>query len=92
MLILLQLQEKIEKYRITPRNIYNFDEKGFLIGLFKIFKRIVTIEHLKNKKTLRASQNSNREFISLIACICADNTFLPPALIYKGENNELRDI
>jgi hypothetical protein len=83
MLILLQLQEKIEKYHITPRNIYNFDEKGFLIGLFKTSKRIVTIEHLKSKKIFGASQDGNREFISLIACICADGIFLSSALIYK---------
>ncbi|PVH98908.1 hypothetical protein DM02DRAFT_471042, partial [Periconia macrospinosa] len=35
------LHEKIEKYRIRPSNIYNFDEKGFLLGLCRTMKRIV---------------------------------------------------
>ena len=33
-----------------------------------------------------ANQDRNREFISLLACISADLTAIPPALIYKGEN------
>ena len=40
---------------------------------------------------LGASQDSNREFITLLACVYSDGTPLPPALIYKGENNDLRD-
>ncbi len=30
-------------------------------------------------------------FISLLACICADTTAIPPALIYKGESFDLQD-
>jgi hypothetical protein len=63
MLILHWLQEKIEKYFITSRNIYNFDEKGFLIGLSKTFKRIVFIEHLRNKKILGASLLEVRPYL-----------------------------
>ena len=74
-----------------PQEHLQFDEKGFLIGLSKTSKRIVTVEHLLSKKILGASQDGNREFISLIACICVDDTFLPPVLIYKCENNELPD-
>jgi hypothetical protein len=46
---------------------------------------------LRSKKILGINQDNNREFISLIACIYADGTSLPPELIYKKENNELRD-
>jgi hypothetical protein len=38
-----------------------------------------------------ASQDGSREFISLLACICADGTFLPLALIYKGDLADLQD-
>ena len=38
-----------------------------------------------------ASQNGSREFISLLACIGATGTALPPMLIYKGESMTLRD-
>ncbi|EFR03583.1 hypothetical protein MGYG_06581 [Nannizzia gypsea CBS 118893] len=36
-------REAIAKYNITPENIYNFDEKGFLIGLEHAVKRIIPI-------------------------------------------------
>ena len=38
-----------------------------------------------------ASQDSSREFISLLACIGATGTVLPPMLIYEGESMALRD-
>ncbi|THC92492.1 hypothetical protein EYZ11_008030 [Aspergillus tanneri] len=85
------LSEKIEKYNIHPSNVYNFDEKGFQIGLSRSTKRVVTREALRRGKLLGASQDGNREFITLIAAICADYSHLPPALIYKGESNDLQE-
>jgi hypothetical protein len=38
-----------------------------------------------------ASQDSNREFISLLACVSAIGVALPPALLYKGESGDLQD-
>ena len=38
-----------------------------------------------------AKQDSSREFISLLASICADGTAIPPALIYKGASGDLQD-
>jgi hypothetical protein len=66
-----QLREKTEKYNIPFTNIHNFDEKGFLIGLSKSTKRIVSIEALQSKRLLGASQEGSREFITLIASTCA---------------------
>src|ERR1700742_3895824 len=86
-----QLQEKMRKYNIDPSNIYNFDEKGFLIGISRSTKRIVSREALKSRRIIGASQDGNREFITLIALICADGSYLPPALIYKGESKDLQD-
>ena len=45
---------------------------------------------LKNKKTLGSSQDGSREFISLLATICADGTHMTPALIYQGESGDLQ--
>lgn len=36
------------------------------------------------------SQDGSREFISLLACACADGTTTPPALIYQGTSNDLQ--
>lgn len=54
-------------------------------------KRIVPIDHLRSKRTLGSSQDGSREFISLLATICADGSALPPALIYQGASLDLQD-
>jgi hypothetical protein len=38
----------MERYFITSENIYNWDEKGFLIGLAHAVKRIMTLVALKS--------------------------------------------
>ena len=89
--ILYQLRRIIETYHIKPQNTYNFDEKGFLLGLCQTRKRIVPRQHLRTKSTLGTIQDGSREFISLLATICADGTALPPALIYQGASYDLQD-
>jgi hypothetical protein len=42
---------------------------------------------LKQGKIKGALQTGNRSWITLIATICADGTYLPPALIYQGQGN-----
>jgi hypothetical protein len=91
LLFSIQLHEKIEKYNISASNIYNVDEKGFLIGLSRATKRIISADALKSKRTTRASQDGSREFITLIASICADGSSLAPALIYQGASHDLQD-
>lgn len=54
-------------------------------------KRVVAINQIKNKKILRASQDGNWEFISLLAYICADGSAIPLGLIYQGESKDMYD-
>ena len=54
-------------------------------------KRTVPRKHLESKKTLGKNQDGSREFISLLATICADGTVLAPALIYQGDTYDLQD-
>jgi hypothetical protein len=61
----------IEKYKITTKNIYNFNEKGFLIGFSCTMKRIMTQEALKLGRIKKLKQDGNRKFISILACISA---------------------
>ena len=51
----------------------------------------MSLEALESGRITHASQDGNREFISLLACIGADGTALPPALIYKGNSGILQD-
>lgn len=91
LLIFIQLIDGIKKYNITADNLYNWDEKGFIIGLANAVRRLMTKEALDSGRITNASQDGSREFISLLACICADETALPPALIYKGDSGSLQN-
>ena len=53
-------------------------------------KRIMTKETYKQGQIHHVQQDENQEFISLLTCICADGTALPPALIYQGASNDLQ--
>jgi hypothetical protein len=76
---------------ITAENIYNFDEKGFLIGMSRTMKRIMSLEAYKSGRVTKNKQDGNREFISLLACVSAIGRAIPPLLIYRGANGELQD-
>jgi DDE superfamily endonuclease len=85
------LKGKIEKYEIEVHNMYNMDEKGFLIGVLNKSKRIYTKSEAVRGKLLGAGQDGNREWITVIASICADGTSLPPGLIYQAISGNLQD-
>jgi hypothetical protein len=70
-------------------NIYNFNKKGFLIGLGRSLKRVMAREALKSGRITKAKQDGSREFISILACISAIGRWIPPLLIYKGESGDL---
>lgn len=53
-------------------------------------KRIMTKEAYRRGRIRSALQDGNREFITLLACVCADGTATPPALIYQGSSNDLQ--
>ena len=76
------LKEKIEKYEIEVHNIYNMDEKGFLISVFNKSKRIYTKSEAVWGKLLGTSQDGNRKWITVIVSIYTDGISLPPGLIY----------
>jgi hypothetical protein len=64
--------------------MYNWDKKGFLIKIAKALKRIIFRKVYNNKQIKAIKQDGFREFISLLATICADGIKLLFALIYKG--------
>jgi hypothetical protein len=71
--------------------MYNWDKKGFLIGLACTLKRIMTKKLYDSGRITSVVQDSSREFISLLASIYADGTAFPLALIYKGASRDLQD-
>ena len=76
---------KIEEYQIEPGQMYNMNEKGLLMGntsrTHRVFNRAMW-----DRGGLRAAiQDRSREWITILATICADGTALDPSLIYASE-------
>jgi hypothetical protein len=55
------LSARIKKYDILPENVYNMDEKGFLISRLQKTQRVFTKDLYKQGKLVGASQNDSRE-------------------------------
>jgi hypothetical protein len=53
----------IEKYKITAKNIYNFNEKGFLMGFGRLLKRIMLRATLELGRITKSKQDGSRKFI-----------------------------
>ena len=79
------------KHHIKPHNLWNFDEKGFLIGMCHASKRIVPLKSLKKGQIKGTLQDGNREFISLLAAVSAAGEKMSPSLIYQSESGDLQD-
>ena len=54
-------------------------------------QRIMSIEALRSGRVTHASHDGSQEFNSLLTCIAADGTSLPPALINQGEVRVFQD-
>ena len=84
------LRQKLEYYRISTENQYNMDEKGFMIGVMNKEQRIFTKDTFQKGHTLAANQDGNREWITILATICADGTFLPPGILYQSKSGDIQ--
>ena len=51
----------------------------------------MTLEALRSGWITHMMTDGNQEFVTLMACICADGTSIPVSLIYKGESHDLQD-
>jgi hypothetical protein len=87
----VQLKSKKLEYEIVPENEYNMDEKGFLIGVLQERKRVFNKQMREQGLLLGARQDGNREWVTVIGCICADGTHLPPGIIYQATSGNVRD-
>ncbi len=85
------LQEKMIKYNIEPENTYNMDEKGFLIGWSTKQQRVFSKASRASNLSKGALQDGNREWITCLACICADGSAIAPALIFAGASGTLQE-
>ena len=84
------LVDKVSQYDVLPSNTYNMDEKGFLIGVIGRSKRIFSKARWESKEVRASLQDGSREWITLLAAICADGSHLPPGLIYESKKSAIQ--
>ena len=85
------LREKISKYDVEAGNTYNMDEKGCMLGILTRSKRVFSRRLYEEGRIKAHIQDGNREWITLLACICADGSALAPALIYQSASGSIQD-
>jgi hypothetical protein len=67
------------------------DEKGFMIGVMNKQRRIFSKDAFEKGRIIGATHDGNREWITVLATICADGTWIPPALIYASQSGDIQD-
>ena len=71
-----------EKYHIVPRNTYNLEEKGFILGVGQPVKRIC-----RNARTSATyKEHRVRKSCTVVETICTDSFTLTPLIIFHGEH------
>jgi hypothetical protein len=75
-----------EEHRFREENIYGGDESGLMTGVAQKEKVIGA----KGKKTQHQKRGVNRQNTTVIATICADGTYIPPIVIFKGKHYQVR--
>ena len=84
------LHSKMEEYHVLAENTYNMDEKGFIVGVTGRSKRVFSKELYERKEVRDSLQDSSREWITVLACVGADGSALPPSLIFQAANGNIR--
>ena len=67
------------------------DEKGFLLGILQKGKRYFSKWRYKEGGMKWQLQDGNREWITVIGCICGDETSLLLGLIYQAVSGNLQN-
>ncbi|OCK91028.1 DDE-domain-containing protein [Cenococcum geophilum 1.58] len=79
-----------DKYSIKhSKFIHNFDEKGVMLGRAATARIIVSGRNSRERsKNRTVRQPGSRESVSIIETITADGSYLPPFLIWQGQQHQ----
>ena len=80
---------KMEEYQLEPGNIYNMDEKGLMLGVTGRSKRVFSRDMWEQGELRSNLQDGSREWITILATICADGTALPPSLVFQSDAEQV---
>jgi len=78
------LDKVIKEFKIKPQNIYNMDEKGFLIGLIQCSLRVIV---KSDEKAAFLRQPGLRETVTVIETVGIFAQDIPPMVIMRGEKH-----
>src|SRR5439155_4136057 len=76
-------KKAVVDYKVLIDNIWNMDEKGFLMGLASKAKVICR----QGRKNPRYTCNDNRELITVLKCVSAGGCLLLPLIVIKGAHH-----
>jgi hypothetical protein len=85
------MESQLAKYNIEAGNSYNMDEKGFMLGVVHKSKRVFSRHQYEQGEMKQIIQDGNHNWITVMACICADGTAIPPGLIYESSSGNIQD-
>jgi hypothetical protein len=75
---------------VPPWLQYNMDEKGFALGQMNNSKRFFSRALWERKVVQAPLQDGSQEWITILACICANGTALSPGLIYQSSTSAVQ--
>jgi len=76
------LEKAVAEYNIKPENMYNMDESGFAIGEKEAGRCIINAQ-VRQKFQAKPGR---QEWVSVVECVCADGSVIPPLFIFRAEN------
>lgn len=68
-------------HNLQPEDIYNIEEKGFMMGILGRTKVVTKVA----RRNPRVTQDSKRELMSNLETICGDGSSMAPFLIFKAK-------
>lgn len=80
----VQLGQVLDEKNIPWSNVYNMDEKGCQRGGGR---RMQAIKYFipQSRRPHYKLQSANLELVTIIECVCADGTSLPPGFVFAGK-------
>ena len=81
---LKRLEELRIEYDVQPSDIYNMDEKGFILGAADRARVLVRSPNRQTDRQRRAA--GNRDFATAVEAVSIDGFWIPPLIIMRGEN------
>ena len=76
-----QFKTAVDTKKVKDCNIWNMDEKGFLLGIAKS-AMVITRRGRRNPKI---TMDGNRELVTVLEAVSAGCVVLPPCIVWKGK-------